>query len=157
MCLSLPDYQHQLRATTASLVLLRLDVVVYLELGLIWLLRRSVLQLPDRERERWRKLDAEVADVWDGAQTGWANKEYEKRIRISVFWDFIRMPQACYHLIWHPLKTAITSALQITGISFICRSGSTRYKPSLQTSCEPFVDLLPVSNSLKYSNHTLII
>lgn len=70
MCLSLPDYQHQLRATTASLVLLRLDVVVYLELGLIWLLRRSVLQLPDRERERCRKLDAEVADVWDGAQTG---------------------------------------------------------------------------------------
>lgn len=70
MCLSLPDYQHQLRATAASLVLLRLDVVVYLELGLIWLLRRSVLQLPDRERERCRKLDAEVADVWDGAQTG---------------------------------------------------------------------------------------
>lgn len=71
MCvsLSLPGDQDQLHeATAAGLVLLRLDVVVYLELGLIWLLCRSVLQLPDGERDR--KLDTEGVDVWDGAQTG---------------------------------------------------------------------------------------
>lgn len=34
-------------AAAAGLLLLRLDVVVYLELGFVGLLRRSVLQLPD--------------------------------------------------------------------------------------------------------------
>lgn len=48
-------------AAAAGLLLLRLDVVVDLELGLVGLLRRSVLQLPGRhtdgetERERYRK------------------------------------------------------------------------------------------------------
>lgn len=51
-------------ATAARLVLLRLDVVVYLELGLILLLRRSVLQLPDGERERER-------DTTSWKQKGW--------------------------------------------------------------------------------------
>lgn len=53
VCLSLPGDQDQLHvATAARLVLLRLDVVVYLELGLIGLLCRSVLQIPDGERDR---------------------------------------------------------------------------------------------------------
>lgn len=52
---SLPSDQHQLhQATAARLVLLGLDVVVYLELGLVGLLRRSVLQLPDRETRQER-------------------------------------------------------------------------------------------------------
>lgn len=67
-------------------MLLRLDVVVNLELGLIWLLRRSVLQLPDRKQKRGRereggrdgKLEAEGVDVWDGAQTGRTNQEYKE-------------------------------------------------------------------------------
>lgn len=48
-------------AAAAGLLLLRLDVVVDLELGLVGLLRRSVLQLPGRhtdgetERERYSK------------------------------------------------------------------------------------------------------
>lgn len=48
-------------AAAAGPLLLRLDVVVDLELGLVGLLRRSVLQLPGRhtdgetERERYRK------------------------------------------------------------------------------------------------------
>lgn len=41
-------------AAAARLVLLRVDVVVNLELGLVWLLCRSVLQLPDREKEKER-------------------------------------------------------------------------------------------------------
>lgn len=66
LCVSLPGDQCQLHvATAARLVLLSLDVVVYLELGLILLLGGSVLQLPDEERRR--KLDAEEVDVWDGA------------------------------------------------------------------------------------------
>lgn len=47
--------QWLLEATAGSLLPLRLDVVMYLELGLVGLLRRSVLQLPGGNRERDRK------------------------------------------------------------------------------------------------------
>lgn len=50
-CLSLPGNHDQLQTTAARLLLLRLDVVVYLELGLVGLLCHSVLQLPDGERD----------------------------------------------------------------------------------------------------------
>lgn len=69
--LSTPVLRRPLaEAAAARLVLLGLDVVVDLELGLVWLLRRSVLQLPGRETERGgegrgehRKLAAEGVDV----------------------------------------------------------------------------------------------
>ncbi|MEQ2262413.1 hypothetical protein XENORESO_010918 [Xenotaenia resolanae] len=79
-------FQHLLpEAAAARLVLLRINVVVNLELGLIWLLCGSVLQLPDREKEKEREggrqreeVRSRGVDVWDGAQRGRTNQEYEK-------------------------------------------------------------------------------
>jgi len=44
-------------------VLLRIDVVVNLELGVVRLLRRSVLQLPGREREREKERERDTQEV----------------------------------------------------------------------------------------------
>lgn len=49
--LSLSDQDQLHEATAAGLVLLRINVVVYLELGLVLLLCRSVPELPGGERE----------------------------------------------------------------------------------------------------------
>ena len=75
---SLPGDQCQLHvATAARLVLLSLDVVVYLELGLILLLGGSVLQLPEEETRR--KLDTEEVDVWDGAHRVSKSRKGERK------------------------------------------------------------------------------
>lgn len=62
----LPPSLRLLEATAGRLLPLRLDVVVYLELGLVGLLRRSVLQLPGGDRE----TEGVTADAGGGGRVG---------------------------------------------------------------------------------------
>lgn len=70
-----------LEATAGRLLPLRLDVVVYLELGLVGLLRRSVLQLPGGDRE----IQEVTADAGGGGRVGcstdWLSELNELRQR----------------------------------------------------------------------------
>lgn len=77
----LPPSLWLLEATAGRLLPLRLDVVVYLELGLVGLLRRSVLQLPGGDRE----TEGVTADAGGGGRvgcsTGWVNELHEQTER----------------------------------------------------------------------------
>lgn len=70
-----------LEATAGRLLPLRLDVVVYLELGLVGLLRRSVLQLPGGDRE----IEEVTADAGGGGRvrcsTDWVSELNEQTER----------------------------------------------------------------------------
>lgn len=72
--LSLYGAQNELlEATAGRLLPLRLNVVVYLELGLVGLLCCSVLQLSDGERER-KEFRHEGVDECVGCSTDWERK-----------------------------------------------------------------------------------
>lgn len=87
-----------LEATAGSLLPLRLDVVVYLELGLVWLLCRSVLQLPGGDRERQEVAADAGGGGCVGCSTDWASELDKMREREKTgknrLRDFIRMPPA---------------------------------------------------------------
>lgn len=70
-----------LEATAGSLLPLRLDVVVYLELGLVWLLCRSVLQLPGGDRERQEVAADAGGGGCVGCSTDWASELHNMRER----------------------------------------------------------------------------
>lgn len=70
-----------LEATAGSLLPLRLDVVVYLELGLVWLLCRSVLQLPGGDRERQEVAADAGGGGCVGCSTDWASELDKMRER----------------------------------------------------------------------------
>lgn len=62
----------------ARLVLLRFDVVMKLELGLVWQLRCSVLQLPDREKEKERGRERQEVRSRGGGCVGWSTDRANK-------------------------------------------------------------------------------
>lgn len=70
-----------LEATAGSLLPLRLNVVVYLELGLVWLLCRSVLQLPGGDRERQEVTADAGGGGCVGCSTDWASELDKMRER----------------------------------------------------------------------------